>query len=190
MAPASKAPESASPTTTGPDGSVDNIAQTIRWHCEPRDEYGLEHLTPPKASAHIQSQPMSTSRRPEPLSDYAQYYLHCQSLGTIALPLAPRRGGLAKRQDREDKFPCFVIHRDAPSGEQAASALEANLTNLEGRLDALLAAFESAQEPNEDGTVAPPGQDAKKPDDTVPHKTSNGGTQSSESESTQAANKV
>ncbi|KXH51034.1 hypothetical protein CSIM01_12114 [Colletotrichum simmondsii] len=77
------------------------------------------------------------------------------------------------------------------SGEQAASALEANLTNLEGRLDALLAAFESAQEPNEDGTVAPPpGQDAKKPDDTVPAKTSNGGTQSSESKSPEAAKKA
>ncbi|KAK7459391.1 hypothetical protein Landi51_00983 [Colletotrichum acutatum] len=76
-------------------------------------------------------------------------------------------------------------------GEQAASALEANLTNLEGRLDALLAAFESAQEPNEDGNVAPPpGQDAKKPDDTVPTKTSNGGTQSSESESPEAAKKA
>ncbi|KXH28535.1 hypothetical protein CNYM01_13662 [Colletotrichum nymphaeae SA-01] len=76
-------------------------------------------------------------------------------------------------------------------GEQAASALEANLTNLEGRLDALLAAFESAQEPNEDGTVAPPpGQDAKKPDDTVPAKTSNGGIQSSESKSPEAAKKA
>ncbi|KAF4423440.1 hypothetical protein CFRS1_v004656 [Colletotrichum fructicola] len=30
-------------------------------------------------------------------------------------------------------------------GEQAASALEANLTNLENRLDALLAAFESSE---------------------------------------------
>ncbi|KAK1657185.1 hypothetical protein BDP55DRAFT_735131 [Colletotrichum godetiae] len=99
MAPASKAPESASPTTTGPDGSVDNIAQ-------------------------------------------------------------------------------------------AASALEANLTNLEGRLDALLAAFESAQEPNEDGTVAPPSQDAKKPDDTVPNKPSNGEAQSSESASSEAAKKA
>ncbi|KAJ0330252.1 hypothetical protein COL5a_003311 [Colletotrichum fioriniae] len=75
-------------------------------------------------------------------------------------------------------------------GEQAASALEANLTNLEGRLDALLAAFESVQEPNEDGTVTPPGQDAKKLDDTVPTKTSNGGTQSSESESPEAAKKA
>ncbi|KAK1545482.1 hypothetical protein CPAR01_02984 [Colletotrichum paranaense] len=102
MAPTSKAPESASPTTTGPDGdsSVDNIAQ-------------------------------------------------------------------------------------------AASALEANLTNLEGRLDALLAAFESAQEPNEDGTVAPPpGQDAKKPDDTVLAETSNCGTQSSEFKSPEAAKKA
>ncbi|KAK1729391.1 hypothetical protein CaCOL14_002661 [Colletotrichum acutatum] len=112
MAPTSKAPESASPTTTGPDGdsSVDNIAQA---------------------------------------------------------------------------------YKDLLRGEQAASALEANLTNLEGRLDALLAAFESAQEPNEDGNVAPPpGQDAKKPDDTVPTKTSNGGTQSSESESPEAAKKA
>ncbi|KAK1636882.1 hypothetical protein BDP81DRAFT_30088 [Colletotrichum phormii] len=109
MAPASKAPESASPTTTGPDGSVDNIAQA---------------------------------------------------------------------------------YKDLLRGEQAASALEANLTNLEGRLDALLAAFESAQEPNEDGTVAPPGQDAKKADDTVPNKPSNGGTQSSDSASSEAAKKA
>ncbi|KAJ0313764.1 hypothetical protein COL516b_000708 [Colletotrichum fioriniae] len=111
MAPTSKAPESASPTTTGPDGdsSVDNIAQA---------------------------------------------------------------------------------YKDLLRGEQAASALEANLTNLEGRLDALLAAFESVQEPNEDGTVTPPGQDAKKLDDTVPTKTSNGGTQSSESESPEAAKKA
>ncbi|UQC80248.1 uncharacterized protein CLUP02_05730 [Colletotrichum lupini] len=81
--------------------------------------------------------------------------------------------------------------RPGPLGEQAASALEANLTNLEGRLDALLAAFESAQEPNEDGTVAPPpGQDAKKPDDTVLAKTPNYGTQSSESKSPEAAKKA
>ncbi|KAI3545033.1 hypothetical protein CSPX01_05239 [Colletotrichum filicis] len=79
----------------------------------------------------------------------------------------------------------------AYKGEQAASALEANLTNLEGRLDALLAAFESTQEPNEDGTVAPPpGHDAKKPDDTVLAKTPNCGTQSSESKSPEAAKKA
>ncbi|KAI8152847.1 hypothetical protein K4K49_009007 [Colletotrichum sp. SAR 10_70] len=36
-------------------------------------------------------------------------------------------------------------YRDLQRGEQAASALEANLTNLENRLDALLAAFESSE---------------------------------------------
>ncbi|KAF3803437.1 hypothetical protein GCG54_00004607 [Colletotrichum gloeosporioides] len=54
------------------------------------------------------------------------------------------------------------IHRnwsglDPPLGEQAASALEANLTNLENRLDALLAAFEAS----EGGAEAP-----KDPNDT------------------------
>ncbi|OHE95765.1 hypothetical protein CORC01_08906 [Colletotrichum orchidophilum] len=55
-------------------------------------------------------------------------------------------------------------YKDLLRGEQAASALEANLTNLEGRLDALLAAFESAQEPSKDGTVAPPGKGSNEPD--------------------------
>ncbi|TDZ17819.1 hypothetical protein Cob_v009360 [Colletotrichum orbiculare MAFF 240422] len=38
-------------------------------------------------------------------------------------------------------------YRDLLRGEQAATALEANLTNLENRLDALLAAFEYPEEP-------------------------------------------
>ncbi|TFB05896.1 hypothetical protein CCMA1212_001693 [Trichoderma ghanense] len=36
-------------------------------------------------------------------------------------------------------------------GEQAATAMEANLTNLESKLDALLAAFESLEEDQEEG---------------------------------------
>ncbi|RFU73779.1 hypothetical protein TARUN_8480 [Trichoderma arundinaceum] len=36
--------------------------------------------------------------------------------------------------------------RDLARGEQAATAMEANLTNLESKLDALLAAFEELDE--------------------------------------------
>jgi hypothetical protein len=36
-------------------------------------------------------------------------------------------------------------YKDLVRGEQAAAALESNLTNLESKLDALLAAFETAE---------------------------------------------
>ena len=50
---------------------------------------------------------------------------------------------------RRPTEPHRVDHWDR--GEQAASALEANLTNLEGKLDAMLAAFEAiAQDAEED----------------------------------------
>ncbi|KAK2769054.1 hypothetical protein CKAH01_00661 [Colletotrichum kahawae] len=53
--------------------------------------------------------------------------------------------GPAKWRYGKDRFPFIFAHPDASSGEQAASALEANLTNLENRLDALLAAFEASE---------------------------------------------
>ncbi|KAK1843327.1 hypothetical protein CCHR01_14052 [Colletotrichum chrysophilum] len=53
--------------------------------------------------------------------------------------------GPAKRRCGKDRFPFIFALPAASSGEQAASALEANLTNLENRLDALLAAFESSE---------------------------------------------
>ncbi|TEA11936.1 hypothetical protein C8034_v006983 [Colletotrichum sidae] len=55
--------------------------------------------------------------------------------------------GLTKRQYGKDRLPFPFAHRDLYPGEQAATALEANLTNLENRLDALLAAFEYPEEP-------------------------------------------
>ncbi|KID80172.1 hypothetical protein MBR_01484, partial [Metarhizium brunneum ARSEF 3297] len=39
-------------------------------------------------------------------------------------------------------FPPSVAYRELVKGEQAATALEANLTNLESKLDAMLAALE------------------------------------------------
>ncbi|KAF9879254.1 hypothetical protein CkaCkLH20_03487 [Colletotrichum karsti] len=54
-----------------------------------------------------------------------------------------------------------------PDGEsvdniaQAASALEANLTNLENRLDALLAAFEATEEPQKEGDSSATAKDDK-----------------------------
>ena len=43
-------------------------------------------------------------------------------------------------------FACFQAYRDLARGEQAAAAMEANLTNLESKLDALLAAAEKSAE--------------------------------------------
>ncbi|GKT55161.1 hypothetical protein ColTof3_02500 [Colletotrichum tofieldiae] len=53
-------------------------------------------------------------------------------------------------------------------GEQAATALETNLTNLESRLDALLAAFEANEKSDQDGAAA-----SQKEDETTRHGTSN-----------------
>ncbi|KAK2050212.1 hypothetical protein LZ31DRAFT_590111 [Colletotrichum somersetense] len=44
---------------------------------------------------------------------------------------------------------------------QAATTLEANLTNLESRLDALLAAFEANEKSNQGGTAAPQNENSK-----------------------------
>ncbi|GJC84076.1 hypothetical protein ColLi_06914 [Colletotrichum liriopes] len=52
--------------------------------------------------------------------------------------------------------------------EQAATALETNLTNLESRLDALLAAFEANEQSDQDGAAA-----SQKADETTRHGTSN-----------------
>lgn len=41
--------------------------------------------------------------------------------------------------------------RDLARGEQAATAMEANLTTLESKLDALLAAFDSIEEDKKTG---------------------------------------
>ncbi|KAK2065955.1 hypothetical protein LY76DRAFT_640677 [Colletotrichum caudatum] len=51
---------------------------------------------------------------------------------------------------------------------QAATTLEANLTNLESRLDALLAAFE-ANEKSDQGGTAPPQNENSKKDGTAHH---------------------
>lgn len=51
-------------------------------------------------------------------------------------------------------------------GEQAASTLEANLTNLESKLDAMLAAFEGIVQDTEgdDQNAGKQGQDGKEKD--------------------------
>ncbi|TID04394.1 hypothetical protein CH35J_002610 [Colletotrichum higginsianum] len=58
-------------------------------------------------------------------------------------------------------------YRDLVRGEQAAAALEANLTTLESRLDALLAAFEASEKPEHDGAAAPSTEELKKQDGTT-----------------------
>ncbi|GKT42052.1 uncharacterized protein ColSpa_02233 [Colletotrichum spaethianum] len=59
-------------------------------------------------------------------------------------------------------------------GEQAATALETNLTNLESRLDALLAAFEANEKSKQNGAAAPQDKDLKRQDGTTHCGTSNG----------------
>jgi hypothetical protein len=52
----------------------------------------------------------------------------------------PPRASQGKADDAADLAQAY---KDLLRGEQAATALEANLTNLESKLDALLAAFEA-----------------------------------------------
>ncbi|KAF0332426.1 hypothetical protein GQ607_000442 [Colletotrichum asianum] len=123
MAPASQEPEPASATTTRPDSdsSVDNIAQN----------FCLE---------------LSTGVRPVLLGPRSSWFVSL----TFALIL-----GSQARSSSASQFRAYATLRSSPRrsctiethspGEQAASALEANLTNLENRLDALLAAFEASE---------------------------------------------
>jgi len=62
-------------------------------------------------------------------------------------------------------------YRDLLRGEQAATTLETNLTNLESRLDALLAAFEANGKSDQAGTAAPHNENSKE-DGTTHHGTS------------------
>jgi hypothetical protein len=49
----------------------------------------------------------------------------------------------ASQSKADDTADLAQTYKDLLRGEQAATALEANLTNLESKLDALLAAFEA-----------------------------------------------
>lgn len=55
----------------------------------------------------------------------------------------PKQG---KPQDGGAEVDLAQAYRDLARGEQAAAAMEANLTNLESKLDALLAAAEKSAE--------------------------------------------
>ncbi|KDN61820.1 hypothetical protein CSUB01_00365 [Colletotrichum sublineola] len=52
--------------------------------------------------------------------------------------------------------------------DEAATALETNLTSLESRLDALLAAFEAKEKSDQGGTKAPQNKNSKE-DGTIHH---------------------
>ncbi|OAA69479.1 hypothetical protein ISF_02749 [Cordyceps fumosorosea ARSEF 2679] len=70
-----------------------------------------------------------------------------------------------------------TAYREITKGEQTATQLEANLTNLESKLDAMLAAFEQQQ-----GSPAPPAQggrtDGGKPASSESTNSGGKGTQS------------
>ncbi|KAJ6787699.1 hypothetical protein PWT90_10162 [Aphanocladium album] len=55
-----------------------------------------------------------------------------------------------------------TAYRELTKGEQTATQLEANLTNLESKLDAMLAAFEQQQQQGQGGSSADANGSSKK----------------------------
>ncbi|CAH0049494.1 unnamed protein product [Clonostachys solani] len=68
----------------------------------------------------------------------------------------PAPSGSSKAQG--DANDLAQAYRELLRGEQAASTLEANLTNLESKLDALLAAYEPAETTEEGGKDSDAGE--------------------------------
>ncbi|CAG9971639.1 unnamed protein product [Clonostachys byssicola] len=72
----------------------------------------------------------------------------------------PAPSGPSKAQG--DANDLAQAYRELLRGEQAATALEANLSNLESKLDALLAAYEPAETTEEGGEDSAAGEATKK----------------------------
>ncbi|CAI6054917.1 unnamed protein product [Clonostachys chloroleuca] len=72
----------------------------------------------------------------------------------------PAPSGPSKAQG--DANDLAQAYRELLRGEQAATALEANLSNLESKLDALLAAYEPAETTEEGGKDSDSGEASKK----------------------------
>ncbi|KAH0436956.1 hypothetical protein CcaCcLH18_04056 [Colletotrichum camelliae] len=159
MAPASQEPEPASAATTRPDSdsSVDNIAQNFCLELST----GVRPVLLPWVPGHRASQ----FRAYAPLLSPALLH-HLAPFAVVLSSSLIRSKSPSIRTGAVWTLPCAVW---ALRGEQAASALEANLTNLENRLDALLAAFEAS----EGGAEAPKDtsdtHNGKSPDGTSPN---------------------
>ncbi|WYZ34673.1 hypothetical protein EsH8_I_000949 [Colletotrichum jinshuiense] len=81
-------------------------------------------------------------------------------------------------------------YKDLLRGEQAATALEANLTNLESRLDALLAAFEVAEGSPKDGTAVPQDDNLKNQDGAAHNGAADGQNENEGSDPAKASKKT
>ncbi|PSR81693.1 hypothetical protein BD289DRAFT_484277 [Coniella lustricola] len=74
-------------------------------------------------------------------SSASSSHLHSEAAGRASDPSPPPVTAPATRAPRSDQELAQAF-RDLARGEQTAAALESNLTNLESKLDELLAAFE------------------------------------------------
>ncbi|KAF6813930.1 hypothetical protein CSOJ01_04336 [Colletotrichum sojae] len=194
MAPASQEPEPASPTTrTDSESSVESIAQTYKDLIRSRPGPARGLSVPPgyrTGQLNPKLEPGITrteAKVGKPINTVA-------STGALltALPAMVCLGQCIEARQPEPH--CEISERAAGGdadepGEQAAAALEANLTNLENRLDALLAAFEAADGPGKSGDDHANSKDEEPKKDTPSTRDEGSNGQPEEAPSSAAAKK-